>query len=88
MFGNNPYFIGYRKWNFKMWRYFWFFNFPFRSQFGYHIVKLTDVKKFEEANLADIKRNVFDEKRIKLFNEYMDSLKKKYKVTINKSAIK
>jgi parvulin-like peptidyl-prolyl isomerase len=59
-----------------------------RSQFGYHIVKLTDVKKYEESNIADTKRNVFDEKRVKLFNEYMDSLKKKYKVTINKSALK
>lgn len=58
------------------------------SQFGFHIIKLTGRRSFENANKRQIRAAVFDEKRKQLFNDYFDKLKKTYTIKENKSAIK
>ncbi|MNU01283.1 peptidylprolyl isomerase [compost metagenome] len=58
------------------------------TQFGYHIIKLTGRRSFENANKRQIRAAVFDEKRRLIFNEYFDKLKKTYSIKENKSAIK
>jgi len=46
-----------------------------RSQFGYHIIKLTAKHSWDEADKGLVKRMVFDEKRAKIFENYMVSLR-------------
>ncbi|UOF00382.1 peptidylprolyl isomerase [Bdellovibrio reynosensis] len=58
------------------------------TQFGFHILKLTGKRSFENANKRQIRAAVFDEKRKQLFNDYFDKLKKSYTIKENKSAIK
>ena len=58
------------------------------TPFGFHIIKLTGKKSFKEANKRQIRSGVFDEKRIKIFNDYFAKLKKQYKISVNKSLIK
>lgn len=59
-----------------------------RSQFGYHIIKLTGMKDIKDVDRGQIKRMVYDEKRNKLFEAYMDELKKKAKVSVNSALLK
>lgn len=58
------------------------------SPFGYHIIKLTARNSYDQANKRQIRAAVFDEKRNTLFNDLFASLKKKYTIKINPSAIK
>lgn len=58
------------------------------SQFGFHIVKLTGRRSFENANKRQIRAAVFDEKRKQMFNSYFEKLKKSYSIKENKSLIK
>jgi parvulin-like peptidyl-prolyl isomerase len=58
------------------------------SQFGFHIVKLTGRRSFENANKRQIRAALFDDKRRLIFNEYFEKLKKSYSIKENKSAIK
>lgn len=53
------------------------------TQFGYHVVKLTGRRSFENANKYQIRMAVFDEKRKQSFNEYFDKLKKGYDIKAN-----
>jgi parvulin-like peptidyl-prolyl isomerase len=46
-----------------------------RSQFGYHIIKLTAIHTWDETDKAAIKRMVFEEQRAKVFEKYMASLR-------------
>jgi len=57
------------------------------SPFGYHIVKVTGRRSFENSNKRQLRALVFDEKRKEIFNRYFDRLKKTYSVEINKSLI-
>lgn len=59
-----------------------------RSQFGYHIIKLTGVKSFKDVDKGQYKRIIFDEKRAKIFEAFMDELKKKSKVVVHNDLIK
>ncbi|WII73003.1 peptidylprolyl isomerase [Bdellovibrio sp. 22V] len=58
------------------------------TQFGFHIIKLTGKRSFENANKRQIRAAVFDEKRKQIFNDYFDRLKKSYTIKENKSAIR
>ncbi|XGC80883.1 peptidylprolyl isomerase [Bdellovibrio bacteriovorus] len=58
------------------------------TQFGFHILKLTGKRSFENANKRQIRAAVFDEKRKQIFNDYFDKLKKSYSIKENVSAIK
>jgi len=59
-----------------------------RSNFGYHIIKLTGVRPWDETDQAQIKRLVYDEKRSQVFERYMAALRKQSKVVINSGALK
>lgn len=59
---------------------------PVQTRFGYHIIKLTDIKKGEKANFEQskdaIRKQLLAEKRKKLFDAYVERLKAKSKVTL------
>lgn len=59
-----------------------------RSKFGYHIIKLTEKRSWSNVNHGKVKQRVFQEKRKQLFENYMNSLRRKSKVTINAKLIK
>jgi peptidyl-prolyl cis-trans isomerase D len=59
-----------------------------RSQFGYHIIKLTAIRRWEEVDKAQIKRLVFEEQRSKIFEKYMAELKNKASVSVRSELIK
>lgn len=59
-----------------------------RSQYGLHIIKLTEKKDCAKINVADFKRMVYDEKRSKIFEDFMSSLRSKAKIAINESLVK
>lgn len=58
------------------------------TQFGFHVVKLTGRRSFENANKRQIRAAVFDEKRKQVFNDYFDKMKKSYPIKENKSLLK
>ncbi len=58
------------------------------TQFGFHIIKLTGRRSYENANKRQIRAAVYDEKRKQIFNEYFDKLKRSYTIKENKSALK
>ncbi|MCX7977734.1 MAG: peptidylprolyl isomerase [Bdellovibrionaceae bacterium] len=58
------------------------------TQFGFHIIKLTGRRSFENANKRQIRAAVFDEKRKQAFHAYFDKLKKSYNIKVDKSLLK
>ena len=64
---------------------------PVKSQFGYHIIKVTDKKKGAPIEFEKIKdmisQKLSGEKQKGAFDHYMEGLKKNYKVEINKDAV-
>jgi len=59
-----------------------------RSQFGFHIIKLTAVRSWEDVDKAQIKRLVFDEKRTQIFEKFMNQLRQQARVTVNQDMIR
>lgn len=59
-----------------------------RTQFGYHIIKLTAVRPWEEADKIEIKRLVFEEHRQQIFEKYMSALRSQAKVGVKSDLIK
>ena len=57
------------------------------TPFGFHIIKLTGRRSYEEATKREIRMAVFDEKRRKAFDEYFARLKKNYPVNVNTKLI-
>jgi peptidyl-prolyl cis-trans isomerase C len=64
---------------------------PVKTQFGYHIIKVTDKKKgavIEFEKIRDmISQRLSGEKQKEAFEQYVNELKKNYKVEINKDAL-
>ncbi len=58
------------------------------TQYGYHIVKVTGRRGYNDANKQQIRMAVFDEKRKEIFDSYFAKLKKQYPIKINKNLIK
>jgi parvulin-like peptidyl-prolyl isomerase len=58
-----------------------------RTQFGYHIVKLTAIRPWDEADKAQIKRLVFDERRSQIFERYMAQLRAAARVTVHSALL-
>ena len=58
------------------------------TNYGFHIVKFTGKRGYDQANKRQIRAAVFDEKRKEIFDNYFANLKKNYKVEYNKSAVK
>ncbi len=57
------------------------------TQFGFHIIKVTGRRAYENANKRAIRAAVFDEKRRDVFNDYFEKMKKGYKIQTNKKLI-
>ncbi len=64
---------------------------PVKTRFGYHIIKLTDIKKGKLANFEQskesIRRQLAAQKRKALFNSYIEKLKEKTEITKNKDIL-
>jgi parvulin-like peptidyl-prolyl isomerase len=58
------------------------------TQYGYHILKVTGRRGYNDANKRQIRAAVFDEKRKEIFDDYFARLKKQYPVKVNKTLIK
>jgi parvulin-like peptidyl-prolyl isomerase len=54
-----------------------------RSQFGYHIIKLTGKKSWDDVDHPTVKRAVFDQERQAIFDKYMAQLRTQGKVTVH-----
>ncbi|GBE36325.1 putative peptidyl-prolyl cis-trans isomerase Cbf2 precursor [bacterium BMS3Bbin07] len=65
---------------------------PVKTQFGYHIIKLTDLEKGEKAGFDKVKeslsKKLLTEKRRAAFDSYIEKLKNSYKVEINEDKLK
>ncbi len=64
-----------------------FISKPIRTQFGFHIIKVTGVREFKEINTALYKRILFDMKRDKILDDYYATLKKSSKVKVYKNKL-
>lgn len=64
---------------------------PVKSQFGYHIIKVTERKEGTPVEFDKVKnmltQRLTAQKQKEVFDSYMDGLRKSYKVEINKDAI-
>lgn len=59
------------------------------TRYGFHIIKLTGRRSYDETlDKRPLRTSVFDEKRKVIFDDYFAKLKSKYKISINKSALK
>lgn len=60
---------------------------PIRSKFGFHIIRKTGIQDFKNADKNQIRIGLFDQKRRDLVNEYFETIKKGYPITINESLV-
>ncbi len=58
-----------------------------KTQFGYHIIKLTAIRSWNDADRAMVKQLLIGEKRQQIFDRYMAGLKSKSRVSIKASLI-
>jgi parvulin-like peptidyl-prolyl isomerase len=61
---------------------------PVASPFGFHIIKFTGTRAFDDADRADIRANVFNSKRQELFDGLFKKIGSRFKVTKNESLVK
>lgn len=57
------------------------------TPYGFHIVKLTGKRSYEEATKREIRMAVFDVKRKIVFDQFFDRLKKQYKIDVNPKVV-
>ncbi|MBE8162399.1 MAG: hypothetical protein HAW63_00215 [Bdellovibrionaceae bacterium] len=61
---------------------------PIQTPYGLHIIKLTGIKKYSQANKQYLKAAVFDIQRAKIFNAFFKKLKKRYAIKVNNKLLK
>jgi parvulin-like peptidyl-prolyl isomerase len=62
---------------------------PIETRFGFHIIKVTGRRGYSDLiDKRPLRTAVFDEKRKTLFDAYFKELKSKYKIEVNKAALK
>lgn len=61
---------------------------PVPTLYGYHIIKVTGRRSYDDANKRQIRAAVFDVKRKRLFDQYFNKISSKYKVTKDEKLIK
>lgn len=59
-----------------------------RTRFGFHVIKLTAVRPWEDADQVQAKRQVFETKRTALFEKYIAGLRAQSKVSVRKDLLK
>ncbi|OFZ79911.1 MAG: hypothetical protein A2583_06510 [Bdellovibrionales bacterium RIFOXYD1_FULL_53_11] len=59
-----------------------------RSQFGYHIIKLTAMRPWDETDKAQVKRLLFDERRSQIYEKFMTKLRQQASVTVKQNLLK
>jgi peptidyl-prolyl cis-trans isomerase C/peptidyl-prolyl cis-trans isomerase D len=59
-----------------------------RSQFGFHIIKLTGKHTWDEVDRPAVKRIVFDQERQKIFETFMTQLRKQANVVVHGELLK
>ncbi len=57
------------------------------TPFGYHILKLTGRRGYEEATKREIRMAVFDEKRKAVFDDFFNRVKKQYQINVNSKLV-
>lgn len=57
------------------------------TPFGFHIIKLTGRRSYEEATKREIRMAVFDEKRKIVFDNFFNGLKKQYNINVNSKLV-
>lgn len=57
------------------------------TSFGFFIIKLVEKKSFADADRAMLRLAVQEEKKKRLFDQFIGNLRGKYKIQINKSAL-
>jgi parvulin-like peptidyl-prolyl isomerase len=57
------------------------------TPFGLHIIKLTGRRTFENADKRQVRLAVFEEKKVKQYNDFFDKLKKSYSIKSNPAVI-
>jgi len=60
---------------------------PFRTQYGVHIVKVTDIRDCDDINKDLYKKIIYDIKRDKIIEDYFAKLRSKSKVKVYKDKI-
>ncbi len=53
-----------------------------RTRFGFHIIKLTAIKTWDDVDKAQVKRMLYDESRAEIFEKYMTQLRQQAKVSV------
>lgn len=61
---------------------------PFRTQFGWHVVKVTGLKEYKQIDKDMYKKIVYDIKRDAILAKYFAAKRKSAKVKINKKELK
>ena len=57
------------------------------TPFGFHILKLTGKRGYEEATKREIRMAVFDDKRKSVFDEFFNRIKKQYQINVNSKLV-
>ncbi len=57
---------------------------PVRTQFGYHIIKVTGVKQFKSIEKPVYSKIVYDQKRDKILRDYFSSIRSKATIKVEK----
>lgn len=60
---------------------------PFRTQFGWHVVKILGVKEYEQIDPDMYKKIIYDIKRDNILEDYFANLRKQAKVKVNKKVL-
>lgn len=58
-----------------------------RSHLGFHIIKMTGRRNYEQASKRVLRAAVFDQKRKQVFDAYFKNLKKNYTIKMDKSKL-
>jgi peptidyl-prolyl cis-trans isomerase C/peptidyl-prolyl cis-trans isomerase D len=61
---------------------------PFESPSGFHIIRLIERRRFENADKRQLRALVFDEKRKEVFNQFFEKLKRNYTIQVNRNLLK
>jgi peptidyl-prolyl cis-trans isomerase C len=59
-----------------------------RTQFGFHLIRLTAIKNWDDADKPAVKRRIHEEKRAQIFERYVTQLRGQSKVTVNSALLK